>query len=103
MSRINVDITEMQSALADMQTAISQFKTISEGAFLSEINALDAMKSDLADAYVNVLECMKGWGTEGLAQNIEVYYQDANAILNTLIAEDEATSREIRGITYGRA
>lgn len=103
MSGINVNITEMQSALADMQAAISEFKTISEGAFLSEINDMVAMNSDLADAYANVLECMKNWGTDGLAQNIEVYYQDANAILNRLITEDEATSKKIWGITYGRA
>lgn len=103
MPRINIDITEMEDALSQMNMAIQEFKGTSQDAFVNEIGALGQMRSDFVDVYARILECAKGWGTIGLAENMESYYGDAKAILDTMIATDLAESKEIKEIASGRA
>lgn len=103
MPRINIDITEMEDALSQMNMAIQEFKETSQSAFVNEIDVLSRMHSDFVDVYARVLECTKGWGTTGLAESMESYYGDAKAILDTMIATDLAESKEIKEIASGRA
>lgn len=103
MPKIQIDITEMEEALTQMSADVREFKTISQSAFADEINSLGQMYSDFAVLYARILSCMENWGTVGLAENMETYCKDAKAILDAMVATDEAESNAIREIAGGRA
>lgn len=49
--QVQIDCEILESAIEQMKTAYSEFMTITENGFRTEIEALDAMNSDFIDKF----------------------------------------------------
>ena len=88
-SGLKVDYTEMETALKNVQLAITIFNTASTNIFDSDINDLAGMNSDFVKKFSRLLECIQKHDVKDLTHCLSTFYQDAETILENLKTEDE--------------
>lgn len=91
--QVQIDCEILESAIEQMKTAYSEFMTITENGFRTEIEALDAMNSDFIDKFSRVLEIAKGWNLDSINENIGVYIEEAQRIYEEIRNADETLAQ----------
>lgn len=87
---LKVDCAVLESAVGQMNSAHTEFNTMTENGFGNETAFLDGMNSDFVDKLTRVLEITGDKNLSKLNENIMHYVAEAQTIYEEIKKADEA-------------
>ncbi len=88
--KLGIDYIELADALEAMRDAVDEFRNINFKAFEIDCDNMEPMNSDFIERFARILECFPSWKSWDLIQNLDMFCNDAQTIMQNLAAVDEA-------------
>ena len=101
VDNIDVDYTDIETALGLMRAEMKTFSDINDKVFNSERNKIGEMNADFATKYAKILKKFPEWISKKLLKELDTICNDAETIMGNLQGVDEAHNQSRLGENNG--